>query len=89
MRTLGDRLSVAIAAHRGRGEKPTRIHMGPNAAARLAEEDDPNSICRPDGSIAGFDGVRIWVIPNFTSVTVSAEKPGQQGRTSTAVSLGE
>lgn len=85
MRSLGDRLSKAVEAHRNRGEKPTRIHMNAKAAGVLESEGHPHSICRADGSVEGFEGVPVLVIPGLTSVTVSAEVVGQQGRSSTVV----
>lgn len=82
---LGDRLQAAIEAHRARGEKPTRIHLGPKEAGALADEDDPLSICRPDGTVESYDGVPVYVAPGLTTVTVNAEVSGQRGRSSTAV----
>lgn len=82
---LGDRLQAAIEAHRSRGEKPTRIHMGPKEAGALAAEDDPLSIYRPDGTVEGYLGVPLLVIPGLTTVTVNAEVVGQRGRSSTTV----
>jgi hypothetical protein len=59
--------------------------MGLKAASLLIAEQNPLATHRSDGRLEGFDGIPVHVVPGLISITVSAEREGQRGRTSTAV----